>query len=102
MSKEDEARRKKIRDELKRMERMGAEAKLPLSKPELKQLFDWVNTKLGDEGCDDTLRHSVSFLEQLAMPRDKVIAWLKEEGGYCDCEVIANVEDRYHEIGGEI
>jgi hypothetical protein len=69
----------------------------------LKQLFDWVDAKLQDEGCDHTLRHSASFLRRRGIPEDEVIAWLEEEGGYCDCEVIANAEDRLREIiGGKI
>jgi hypothetical protein len=24
-----------------------------------------------------------------------VIPWLREQGGYCDCEVLANVEERW-------
>ncbi|HEX8455832.1 MAG TPA: DUF2695 domain-containing protein [Pyrinomonadaceae bacterium] len=103
VSKGDKDQRKAIRDELRRRERADAEVNIPLSKSELKQLFDWVNAKLEEAGCDDTLKHSISFLRQHDIAEDGVVAWLKEEGGYCDCEVIANVEDRWREIlGGEI
>jgi hypothetical protein len=30
--------------------------------------------------------------------RREVIAWLEDEGGHCDCAVIANVEERWREI----
>ena len=102
ISKEEKDRRKAIRDALKRNGRKDAEAKLPLPTPEMKQLFGWVDAKLQDEGCDHTLRHSVSFLRVRGVAEDGVIAWLKEEGGYCDCEVIANAEERWREIIGEI
>jgi hypothetical protein len=103
VSKENKDRRKAIRDELRRRERAGVEAKAPLSKPKLKQLFGWVDIKLGKAGCDDTLKHSIPFLRVRGVAEDEVVAWLKEEDGYCDCEVIANVEDRWREIlGGEI
>jgi uncharacterized protein DUF2695 len=102
ISKEEKDRRKSIRDALKRRERKDAEAKLPLPTPEMKQLFDWVDAKLQDEGCDHTLRHSVLFLRGRGIAEDGVIAWLEEEGGYCDCEVIANAEERWREIIGEI
>jgi hypothetical protein len=103
VSKVEKDRRKTIRDGLKRREQMDAETKLPLPKPEMKQLFDWVDAKLQDEGCDHTLRHSVSFLRERGLPEDEVIAWVEDEGGYCDCEVIANAEERWREIiGGEI
>ena len=62
ISKEEKGRRKSIRDALERREGKDTEAKLPLPTPEMKQLFDWVDAKLQDEGCDHTLRHSASFL----------------------------------------
>ena len=101
ISKEEKDRRKSIRDALKRREWKDAGAKLPLPTPEMKQLFDWVGTKLQDEGCDHTLRHSLSFLGGRGVEFG-VIAWLEEAGGYCDCEVIANAEERWREITGEI
>ncbi len=30
------------------------------------------------------------------------VAWLAEYGGGCDCEVIANVEDRWGEVVGSV
>ena len=102
VSKEEKDRRKAIRHGLRRKGRIDAEAKLPLPQPEMKQLFDWVDAKLQGEGCDHTLRHSISYLRERGLPGDEVIAWLGEEGGYCDCEVIANAEERWREIiGGE-
>jgi hypothetical protein len=29
------------------------------------------------------------------MPVAMVIHWLRDQGGYCDCEVLANVEERW-------
>jgi hypothetical protein len=29
---------------------------------------------------------------------EKTVPWLREQGGYCDCEVLANVEDRFGEL----
>jgi hypothetical protein len=28
----------------------------------------------------------------------RIVPWLREHGGYCDCEVLANVEDEFSEI----
>ena len=98
VSKEEKDRRRATRGGLRRRERIDAGAKLPLAEPVMKQLFDRVDAKLRGEGCDHTLRHSVSFLRERGLPENEVIAWLEEEGGYCDCEVIANAEDRWREI----
>ncbi|WP_290687210.1 DUF2695 domain-containing protein [Intestinibacter sp.] len=29
------------------------------------------------------------------MPLEESIEWLEEHGGYCDCEVLANIEDLF-------
>ena len=103
MSKVSKAERKAIRDELRRRERTDVTAKLPASKSGLKELFDWVDAKTEEEGCDHTLRHTVSFLRHRNLPEAEVVAWLREEGGYCDCEVAANAGDKFREMfGGEI
>ena len=73
------------------------EARLPLPKSTTKALFDAVDAGLVKTGCDHTLRHTIAFLQH-DLPQEPVIAWLAEHGGYCDCEVIANVEDRWGEV----
>nr|AAK01340.1 unknown [uncultured bacterium Pu8] len=94
---------KVIRDALRLMERRDAEARLPASKSYLKELFDWVDAKLEEEGCDHTLKHTASFLRHRSLPDKEVVAWLGEEGGYCDCEVAANAGGRFREMfSGEI
>ena len=100
-SKVSKAKRKAIRDALRLRERRDAEAKLPAPKSVLKELFEWVDAKIEEEGCDHTLRHTASFLNDRNLPDKEVVAWLREEGGYCDCEVVANAGDRFREIFGD-
>lgn len=101
-SKEEKLRRKAIMEELQRAERARAEAELPLPKPELKALFDFVDARLEAAGCDRTLAHTFAFLDERKLPREPVVRWLNEYGGYCDCEVIANVEDAWGELVGSL
>jgi hypothetical protein len=77
-----------------------AEAAMPISKPDLKALFDYVDEKLEDDGCDRTLKATTAFLLQRQLPQDLITDWLREEGGGCDCEVIANVEGTWGEVVG--
>ena len=92
-SNDEKQRRKTLVNQLQQAQRARTEAQLPLSKPDLKALFDHVDTRLEAEGCDRTLRHTLAFLEANQLPRESVVMWLNENGGYCDCEVIANVEE---------
>lgn len=41
--------------------------------------------------CDHTLTLTRAFMRRRRrQPTDQAIAWLKEHGGYCDCEVLLN------------
>ena len=96
-SKDEQQRRKALVNQVQQVQRAQAEAQLPLFKPDLKALFDHVDERLEAEGCDHTLRHTLAFVEAKQLPRESVVKWLNENGGYCDCEVIANVEEVWGE-----
>jgi hypothetical protein len=39
---------------------------------------------------------TLDFLKEKGIKNiDKVVEWLNDKGGYCDCEVLANVEDMF-------
>ena len=55
-----------------------------------------LDAQLHERGCD----HSLKLTEQILSNLDvkdvlSVLAWLKEQGGYCDCEVVMNVEEKF-------
>lgn len=60
----------------------------------LEDLFDYLDENLPTKGCNDDLSMTISFLKERGVENiDNVIAWLQSKGGYCDCEVLANVEE---------
>jgi len=67
---------------------------LPFSTRLFEQLFDYLDEKLGEDGCDDTLKYTIKFLEDNNLPIEKSLDWMEKNGGYCDCEVLANIEDK--------
>lgn len=94
-SQDEKSRRKQILDELTKKQREKFEQSLPLSRNEFKQLFDFLDNELDD--CDDTLRLTKEYLLNLDISNsDEVISWLEDHGGYCDCEVLANVEEQFN------
>ena len=76
---------------LKAKERAAARAALPLSPAELKAMFDALDRALASP-CDETLRHTLHWLTAHGHDPEAVVPWLEEHGGYCDCEVLGNVE----------
>jgi len=66
---------------------------LPISEVFIKQLFEYLCRNISD--CDCTLRKTKDFLKSRNLDVDKTIAWLEQNGGYCDCEVIFNVKEKF-------
>lgn len=89
-------RHKQIVKELKLKARKEFEQSLPTSRDNFKALFDYLDGQLVDNPCDDTLKLSVAFLQSLNLENiEEITKWLGANGGYCDCEVLANVEERF-------
>lgn len=100
--KEERQKRKEVLRGIRKAQQAQAEARMPISKADLKALFDYTNEQLEINGCDHTLTNTLDYLEERKLPKEAMITWLGEYGGYCDCEVIANVENQWGEIVGSI
>ena len=79
----------------KEQRRATAAAALPLPRADLAALFDHLDAELSEVGCDDTLRLTTRFLTERGLDVERVTGWLRGAGGYCDCEVLANVEEQW-------
>ncbi len=97
-SKEEKLKRRAIVKDLRMQEIAALRADIPISESDARQLLNFVNEGFSINGCDNTLRAARTFLEQRSLPQEAVIQWLYRHGGYCDCEVAANVRDAYTEI----
>jgi len=87
-------RRKQIREELRLKAQQELDRGLPMYREKFKELFDHLDITLNEQGCDDDHALTISFLKSANVQNTgDVIAWLKDHGGYCDCEVLANVEE---------
>jgi hypothetical protein len=96
-SKEEKRRRAKLVKEIARKERQEAIAAMPISLPDLGALFDYLDVKLSEKNCDHTVRLTTEFLQQKKVDTAKALPWLREYGGYCDCEVLMNVENEWED-----
>ena len=72
-------------------------ASIPLPREVLGELFDHLDGALA-EGCDHSLRLTTAFLESKKLGVQRVVPWLRDHGGHCDCEVLANVEDEFGDL----
>lgn len=95
-SRDEKERRRQLRNNLDNKAAKEFEDSLPMSRDNFKKLFDYLDTALNDKGCADTNALTKSFLEQIgASNLDGILEWLADKGGYCDCEILANVEEQF-------
>ncbi len=91
-------RRKQIKKVLREKAKTEFENSLPISKEKFTQLFDFLDEKLGEYDCDDSLKLTNEFLRKNKIKNVKEIEnWFQKNGGYCDCEVLNNVEEMFDE-----
>ena len=74
-------------------------ASIPMPHQDLHALFDHLDRE-GAPQCDHTLRETIEFLQKRGLDVQRIVPWLREYGGYCDCEVIYNMDDKFGEIVG--
>lgn len=96
MDKSEKERRKNIKKDLRLLERKEFESSLPLEIVVFESLFDFLDSEFQNVSCDDTMKLSKRFLEQNKIKNiTNVFDWLAEKGAYCDCEILANVEEKF-------
>ncbi len=69
-----------------------------LTADEVEKLFHYVEFHLDETGCDNTRRHTESWLQAHVTDASRIEAALAEMddmGGYCDCEVLMNCYEDY-------
>jgi hypothetical protein len=94
-SKSEKERRKEILNQLADKAKADFNNSLPLDKETFNELFDYLDERLA-EGCDHSMSMTLDFLKQKEIKNvDQVVEWLNDKGGYCDCEVLANVEEMF-------
>ena len=92
---DEEARQ--LKKQWKTAEKIAARAKFPLSDDKLESLFADVEAAIKDVACDHSLRATRKWLGDRNLDIQAVIAWLEENGGFCDCEVVANACQHWEE-----
>ena len=94
-SKEEKRRRAKLVEAIAQEETAKAIERMPVTFNDLAGLFDYLDEQLVIEGCNHTPKMTIKYLESRNLKADYILPWLEEYGGYCDCEVLANVEESW-------
>ena len=93
---DEKQRKKQLINEFKQKQKEEFEQSLPIDRFFFEKLFDYLDKKLGENDCDDTNKLASEFLKKNKIENiQTVLSWLSENGGYCDCEILANVEEKF-------
>lgn len=84
VSRDDKARRKRLKDAYVRAEQAASASLLPLDRSQLGSLLDHVEAAVEAEGCDHTRRAADAWAMRHGVALDRLHRGLAEYGGYCD------------------
>jgi hypothetical protein len=71
---------------------------LPMSKEDFQELFDYLDSEFSTKKCDHTNNLTKEYLSKKGTENiENILNWMAGHGGYCDCEILANIEDLFEE-----
>lgn len=84
-------RRRELKRQYQAAERDRERALIGLTPGELTALLDFLDERLGERGCDHSYALTRTWLADHGHG-EAVLRGLGDLGGYCDCEVLANLD----------
>ena len=94
-SKLEKKRRRQIQIDLREKEYREFIESLPIEKELIIELFDYLDNELEKQNCNDDYKIAKSFFQIKGMNNEKIYEWFKKNGGYCDCEILYNIEEKF-------
>ena len=64
---------------------------LPAGPDTVSKMLDSIEDALWDNECNHSLRFAMKFMMDNRLDFPKLTSWLNENGGYCDCKVMAEI-----------
>ena len=96
-SKEEKEKRRKFKLEQKEKEQQNFLNNLPISKEIILEMFDFLHENDALKKCNHNFDITKSFLTKKNIILEKTYNWLEKYGGYCDCEILYNVEEKFYD-----
>lgn len=95
----DKDRRKQIRNESRKKALEEFMSSLPMRIDNFKRLFDYLDNELRTLECVDDHTITRNYLTNIGIENtEEILVWLIDHDGYCDCEVLANVEEQFEQL----
>ena len=61
---------------------------LPAGPSTISELINHVEDELYESECNHSLQYAMRFMMENRLDFGKITAWLTNNGGYCDCEIV--------------
>ncbi len=68
---------------------------LPAARERVEDLFDYLDVRLSKDECAHDLKFTMQFLMENRLSMPTFMSWLNENGAYCDCEILQNIEPQW-------
>ena len=94
-SSHEKKRRRELLADFKAQERANFRAAMPISAEILRELFFFIEREMGKTGCNHCPTAARKFLKSHDLNEKSILDWLGEHGGFCDCEILANVREKW-------
>ena len=95
----DEERKRALKQQVRDQERRAFLNAMPMTLAQATALIEVLDTRLSSESCDHTHRLTSEWCNQQRLDPTIVVGWAREHGGYCDCEVAANIAQPIEDAG---
>lgn len=94
--------RKEMLYAVRAKQRADARAKLPMSDELMRSMFDMLGAELPRVGCQHTLRLVEAWAVGNQVDPGMLVAWCRDNDGFCDCEVLANCERHWQDATHDV
>lgn len=65
--------------------------RLPERQQTISRMLDFVEDELYESECNHSLQYAMRFMMDNRLDFPRLTAWLNNNGGYCDCKVLAEI-----------
>ena len=69
---------------------------LPMKETDFPPLFDFLDNELSENDCQGDCSLLERYCKEKKLDFTTLTEWFKKYGGFCDCEILLNVEGQFH------
>jgi tRNA A37 N6-isopentenylltransferase MiaA len=92
----EKQRRKQLLEQINLKNKGEFKNNLPMEEIKFKELFDYLDKELSEKKCDHTNNLTKEYLNKIGQNNvESILEWLSNNNGYCDCEILSNVEELF-------